>query len=52
MATFWFTVYKNSNGVNSVSAKTKTAYVCNNCGADYRKWQELLTKEPLGHEEH
>ena len=22
-----------------MSAKTKTAYVCNNCGADYRKWQ-------------
>ncbi len=20
-------------------AKTKTAFVCNDCGADYRKWQ-------------
>lgn len=27
-----------------MSTKTKTAYVCNDCGADYRKWQGQCTE--------
>ena len=27
-----------------MSKKTKTAYVCNDCGADYNKWQGQCTE--------